>query len=515
MAGYKILLTGVTGYVGGRLLKLLHAAGHQVRAVVRDINRVPPLPEGVEVVEADALDEVALRKAVEGMDIAYYLIHGMGGTREDFEKREVVAASNFAAAAHGSGLQRIIYLGGLGRPEDQLSMHLRTRHLTGDLLRNSGIPVTEFRAGVIIGAGAYSFEILRYLVERLPIMFCPRWVRTRAQPIGTRDVLRYLTECLDVEASKGQIIEIGGRDVLSYEQMMCHYAKIRGLRRWMIPLPLLSPRLSARWIDVVTPIPGRIARFLVDGLRNEVIVTNDLARRLFPWEPIGFDEAVEAALERLAEDSIETSWSGASAVFCLPAHMEQLEATLTKREGMVIERHQRVVAAPAQIVWQVVSSIGGRKGWPWGNRLWALRGLFDRLVGGVGMRRGRRSDAELRRGDVIDFWRVEVCDPERSLLLAAEMKLPGKGWLQFSLEAIDSGRTRLVQTCYYEPHGLSGQLYWNIFLPFHKLLFPGMIRVLKEEAEQLWHQKQPSSSGEQEGSDRPFVGDSSDKDARS
>lgn len=515
MAGYKILLTGVTGYVGGRLLRLLHAAGHQVRVTVRDINRVPSLPEGVEVVEADALDEVALRKAVEGMDIAYYLIHGMGGSREDFEKREVVAASNFAAAAHGSQLQRIIYLSGLGRPEDQLSMHLRTRHLTGDLLRNSGIAVTEFRAGVIIGSGAYSFEILRYLVERLPIMLCPKWVRTKAQPIATRDVLRYLTDCLDVEASIGKIIEIGGRDVLSYAEMMQHYANIRGLRRWLIPVPFLSPRLSARWIDVITPIPSRIAKFLVDGLRNEVIVTSDLAKQLFAWEPMGFDDAVKAALERLAEDSIETSWSGSSAVFCLPAHMDKLEATLTKQEGMIIERHQRVVAAPKEEVWQVVSAIGGRKGWPWGNKLWALRGLLDRFMGGVGMRRGRRSESELRRGDVIDFWRVEVCEPGSNLLLAAEMKLPGKGWLQFSLEQIDSGRTRLVQTCYYEPHGLSGQLYWNIFLPFHKLLFPGMIRVLKEEAEQLWHQKQPSSSGEQVGSDRPYVGDSSDKDAKS
>jgi uncharacterized protein YbjT (DUF2867 family) len=488
----RILLTGVTGYVGGRLLTLLAQQGHHIKALVRDRGRAPPMPPGVEIVQGDALDGQSLLSAMEEVDVAYYLIHGMGGDPKDFTQREVLAASNFAEAARQKGVKRIIYLGGLGQQEDKLSLHLRTRHLTGEVLRCSGIPVTEFRAGVIIGAGAYSFEILRYLTERLPILLCPRWVRTKAQPIAIRDVLRYLVDCLNVPECTGKIIEIGGKDVLTYEDMIRRYANIRHLRRWLIPLPFLSPRLSALWIDLVTPIPSQIARFLVDGLRNEVIVTNDLAKQLFPFEPISYDEAVELALKRIEAGTVETTWSGSSTVFSLPAQAAELPETLGSREGMIIESYQKVVHCPIEHLWKTVIAIGGGNGWPYANLLWVLRGVMDRMMGGIGMRRGRRSQTSLRVGDVVDFWRVEACEEPHLLRLRAEMKLPGQGWLQFSLLRIDDTHCRLVQTCFYEPKGLSGQLYWDLFLPFHKCIFPGMVRNLAKEAEQSWRQQQHS-----------------------
>jgi uncharacterized protein YbjT (DUF2867 family) len=489
----RILLTGVTGYVGGRLLTLLAQQGHAVRAMVRDHRRAPPMPEGAEAVEADALQGDSLLKAMEGIDVAYYLIHGMGGDPVDFTKREVLAASNFAEAARKQGVKRIIYLGGLGKKEDKLSLHLRTRQLTGEVLRASGVPTTEFRAGIIIGAGAYSFEILRYLTERLPILLCPRWVRTKAQPIATKDVLRYLIDCLDIPETVGQIIEIGGRDILSYEEMIRRYAKIRDLKRWLIPLPFLSPKLSALWIDLVTPIPSQIAHYLVEGLRNEVIVTNDLARKLFPFEPMSYDEAVEVALKRIEAGTVETTWSGSSTVFSLPAEAQALDETLSKREGMIIERYQKIVNCPQEHLWKTVVAIGGVNGWPYANLLWVIRGIIDRLIGGIGMRRGRRNQSSLQVGDTVDFWRVESCEPPRLLRLRAEMKLPGRGWLQFELHPIDADHTALIQTCFYEPHGLFGQLYWDIFLPAHQLIFPGMVRNLQKEAEQTWHPQQHSS----------------------
>jgi uncharacterized protein YbjT (DUF2867 family) len=507
----RILITGVTGYVGGRLLTLLASQGHQIRALVRDPGRAPPMPEGAEVIQGDALDGNSLLPAMENIDVAYYLIHGMGGSSEDFSKREVLAASNFAEAARQKGVKRIIYLGGLGKREDQLSLHLRSRQLTGEVLRCSGVPVTEFRAGVIIGAGAYSFEILRYLTERLPILLCPRWVRTKAQPIAIRDVLRYLTDCLQVPESAGKIIEIGGRDVLTYEQMIRRYAAIRHLKRWLIPLPFLSPRLSALWIDLVTPIPSQIARFLIDGLRNEVVVTNDLAKQLFPFEPLGYDESVELALKRIEAGTVETTWSGSSTVFSLPATAEELDQTLSKREGVIIERYQKVVECPQEHLWKTVIAIGGGNGWPYANLLWVIRGLLDRLMGGIGMRRGRRSQTDLRVGDVVDFWRVESCIPPHLLRLRAEMKLPGRGWLQFELQPVDSTHTRLIQTAFYEPKGLWGQLYWDLFLPFHRLIFPGILRNLQKEAQSTWSPQQPSSSAAAEASVPPSAPTSSNK----
>ncbi|MFZ4098757.1 MAG: SDR family oxidoreductase [Chlamydiia bacterium] len=480
-----ILLTGATGYVGGRLLKKLLAEGHKVRVFARDPRRVPIAQHPqLEIMQGDAQDPGAFLQAMEGIDVAYYLIHGMEGSQVGFVDREVAAAHHFARACQQRGVQRIIYLGGLGHEGPELSAHLRARHLTGELLRATGVPVTEFRAAVIIGSGSVSFEMIRYLTERLPVMICPRWVQTRCQPIGIGDVLRYLTEALTQPASTGKIIEIGGADVMTYGQMMQRYAQIRGLRRYLIPVPLLTPYLSGLWIGLVTPIPSTIARFLIEGLRNEVVVESPLAKEIFPFQPMGFDEAVRIALERMQQGSVETTWSGSSAVFGLPADPKGLSPELEQSEGMIMERRSAEINAPISVVWRVISRLGGQEGWPYAQRLWALRGLFDRLIGGVGMRRGRRSPVDLREGDVVDFWRVEACLPEHLLRLRAEMKLPGRGWLQFQLVPLPSGKTECVQTCFFEPKGLWGQLYWSLLFPFHKCIFSGMLQKIQSKAEQ-------------------------------
>lgn len=469
-----VLVTGATGYVGGRLVPRLLNAGYAVRVLVRGGPRrlnSRPWNDEVDIVIGDVLAPETLGAAMTGVDVAYYLIHSMSGSGE-FSTRDVEAARNFASAAAEHGVSGIVYLGGLGNPESDLSEHLRSRQETGKALRQFDVPVTEFRAGMVVGSGSLSFEMMRNLTERLPVMIAPRWVYTKTQPIAIRDVLNYLVAALETPQSKGQIIEIGCPDVLTYADMMMTYARLRGLRRIIIRVPVLTPRLSSYWVHWMTPVPASVATPLIEGLRNELVVRDDRARKLFPEiEPIDFATAVRLALTRVEQGEIETLWSDA-----LASSQGDIEPVyLTQEQGMLIERRQKMVEAPAAAVYRAFASLGGDQGWPPYNSLWQLRGMLDRLVGGVGMRRGRRHPTDVRQGEALDFWRVEMVQPDRLLRLRAEMKLPGEGWLQFEVNEAEDGRSELVQTAYFAPKGLPGLLYWYAIYPLHSLIFSRMI----------------------------------------
>lgn len=476
-----ILVTGATGYVGGRLVPRLLDMGYNVRIMVRDPARLVGRPwlEQVDVVRGDVLKPDTLPAALQGIDAAYYLIHSMSGNN-DFEERDTTAARNFGDAAKAAGVSRIIYLGGLGDPEASLSTHLRSRQETGDTLRASGIPVTEFRAGVVVGSGSISFEMVRYLTERVPILVCPRWVFTRTQPIAIRNALAYLIAALDTPQSIGKIIEIGSPDQISYKDMMLVYARLRGLTRYVLPVPVLTPRLSSYWVHFVTPIPSDIARPLIEGLRNESVVRNDLAHEIFPQiEPMGYEQAVSLALDRLTASEVETSWSDSLA----SSQGDTAPVVLTTYEGMLLERRQRQVNASPETVFKTVTGLGGKRGWLAYNWAWRVRGVMDSMIGGVGFRRGRRHPDDLRAGDALDFWRVEAIDENKMLRLRAEMLLPGRGWLQFKVEPLDNGGARLTQTAFFAPKGLFGLLYWYILYPIHGLIFSSLIDKISDLAE--------------------------------
>lgn len=475
----RVLVTGATGYIGGRLVPALLAAGHEVRCFARDPARLADRFDGVEIARGDVFDAQAVRAAMAGCDVAYYLIHSMSDVRRDFTRRDREAARTFGRAAAEAGIARIVYLGGLGDDDERarLSRHLRSRHEVGEELRAGGVPVTEFRAAVIVGSGSVSFEMVRYLTERLPVMIAPKWVRTRIQPIFVRDVIAYLVAALAHEESTGRIVEIGGADVLSYGEMMLRYAAIRGLSRRIVIVPFFTPRLSSYWVHLVTPIPARIARPLIDGLFNEVVVRDDAARTLFPSiVPIGYDEAVTRALDRYASTGPQTTWFDAFDVKTLPGEFAG------STQGMLIDRRERLSDAPPREVFRVFASLGGTRGWLYADFLWELRGFLDRLVGGIGIRRGRRSATELRVGDAVDFWRVEVIRPYSVLRLRAEMKLPGYAWLQFEALPREDGGTCLRQTAFFEPRGVFGFLYWYSVLPFHEFIFGNMATRIVEAA---------------------------------
>jgi uncharacterized protein YbjT (DUF2867 family) len=481
MTSPLILVTGATGYIGGRLIPHLLSSGHRVRVLVRDASRLQGRAwvDQVEIIQGDVLDPASLAPAMSGVFAAYYLIHSMSG--ENFHERDLVAAANFGQVAGAAGVQRIIYLGGLGDPKTDLSMHLRSRQQTGQALAAGGVPVTEFRSAVVVGSGSVSFEMIRNLTERLPVMICPQWVYTRVQPIGIRDVLDYLTAALAVEESAGRVIEIGGADILTYAEMMQGYAAVRGLRRWLISIPVLTPRLSSYWVHWTTPVPSEIARPLIEGLRNEVIVRDDSAHLLFPHiRPLDYRTAVARALAKLDAKNVETTWSDALA----SSRGDKPSVILSRQEGMIVERRQQEVqASPAQ-TFAAFTGLGGKRGWLYWNWAWRLRGVIDRLVGGVGLRRGRRHATELRVGDAVDFWRVEAVETGRMLLLRAEMKLPGLAWLQFETAPLGDGRSLLRQNAFFAPKGLSGLVYWYLLYPAHRFIFSGMAQALAQLAEQ-------------------------------
>jgi len=475
-----ILVTGATGYVGGRLVPRLLESGYKVRCLARDASRLKNRWNRAEIFQGDVLDENSLKKALKGIDTAYYLIHSMGSDSE-FSKTDIIAAENFARAAENQKVKRIIYLGGLVSPDENLSKHLSSRLQTGETLRKFSVPLTEFRAGVIVGSGSLSFEMIRYLTERLAVMITPKWVNTKTQPIAIRDVLRYLIDALKVEKSTGEIIEIGGEDILTYKDLMSIYAEVRGLKRYFIKVPVLTPRLSSHWIGFVTPLPSRIAKPLVDGLKNELICKSTKAKELFNFIPISYKQAVELALQRNKEGKTETIWFSA---YSSGAKNKVTPLHLTQKEGMIIEKRETIVEADVEPVFKAFTSLGGKSGW-YANFLWRIRGYIDLFWGGVGLRRGRRSETELLLGDPLDFWRVEEIEENKLLRLRAEMKLPGKAWLQFQVEENSNGNSTLTQTAFYEPKGLWGLMYWYSVYPLHGLIFGGMIKSIKKSAENM------------------------------
>jgi len=473
----RVLLTGATGYIGGRLAPRLIQAGYRVRCVARSPRKLEDRPwasdPAVEIVESDVADSDRVAEVMRGCVAAYYLVHSMMATTGDFAERDRALARSFAAAARDAGLPRIIYLGGLGEMGKNLSEHLRSRREVERVLASTDVPVTVFRAAMIIGSGSASFEILRYLVERLPIMITPRWVRTESQPIAVRDVLRYLVACLDVAETKGLTLDIGGPVVVTYQQLMKVMAEERGLRRRsVIPVPVLTPKLSSLWIGLVTPVPSVIGRPLAEGLRNRVVCRNDEARRLMPSELLSPREAIRAALGRI-EDGVETIWTDAGLV---PGDPDWAGGTVFEDR-----RSARVRGSPER-VWRAICRIGGGHGWYAADILWRVRGWVDKLVGGPGLRRGRRSPSEVGYGDALDFWRVIGIEEGRRLTLRAEMRLPGEAVLEFRIEP-EGEHCTLIQTARFRPRGLLGLAYWYAVLPLHGIVFSGMLNGIRRAAE--------------------------------
>jgi uncharacterized protein YbjT (DUF2867 family) len=472
-----ILLTGATGYVGGRLLKALQAAGYPVRCLARhpEFLALRVSPETA-IVKGDCLDAASLPGACAGVHTAYYLVHSMGSTG-DFTEQDRAAAANFGAAAHAAGVQRIIYLGALGEVGARLSTHLRSRHETGAALRASGVPVTELRASIILGSGSLSFELIRALVERLPVMVCPRWVRTPAQPIAIEDVLAYLLAAIELPRGQDGIFEIGGADRVSYAGIMKEYAGQRGLRRLMIPVPFLTPWLSSLWLGLTTPVYARVGRKLIESVEYETTVRDDRALRVFPIHPMGLSRAIQRAIANEDQEYAVTRWSDAISSTGMPKSWGGMRFGTR----LVDSRAVHVPVSPA-MAFAAIQRIGGATGWYYGNRLWKVRGFIDLLCGGVGMRRGRRHPEELAVGDTVDFWRVEAYEPGRRLRLVAEMKLPGRAWLEFEVEP-DGAGAMIRQTAVFDPVGLLGLLYWYGIYPLHARVFAGMLRGVARTAE--------------------------------
>jgi len=479
-----ILVTGATGYVGGRLVPRLLEAGYRVRCLVRDQKRLEGRPwlDRVEVVNGDVLVPGALNEAMQGVSTAYYLIHGKQGGRIN-ATRDLEVARNFAEAAREADIERIIYLGELVDPTTNLSPYLRARHETGYILRHSTVPVTEFRAGMIVGSGSALFEMIRYLSEREPVLVCPAWFFSEAQPIAIRDVLSYLIAALESPESVGRMLEIGGATRLTYADMLLGYARERGLKRILIRTPFYAPRLSAYWVHMVTPIHWRVVLPLIEGLRARLIVRDQAARKLFPQiKPLDFQTAVHLALGRIQRDNVETSWS--DALVTVAGDVKPYQFVV--EEGMYVEKRQLLLDLSSQDVFRSYMGIGGGRGWLYMDWAWGFRGWLDKAVGGVGLRRGRRHPDEIRAGESLDFWRVEEVQKNRLLRLRAEMKLPGKAWLQF--ESTPQGdQTLLTVTAYFAPYGLFGFLYWYAMWPFHKYIFDGLTRRVASRARVLAH----------------------------
>ncbi len=465
-----ILVLGATGYIGRRLVPRLVAKGHEVRTFVRRPSKAAITGcEHCRIIQGDVLDKASLEGAMDGIDVVYYLVHSMAHGEEEFERRDRVAATNVADVARRRGVKRIIYLGGLGRRDVPQSAHLKSRHEVGHLLRSSGIPVTEFRAAVIVGSGSASFEMMHHLVNRLPVMICPRWVMVRTQPIAVKDVLAYLLEALERNESAGLSIDIGGPQVLTYREMMLTVAKVLGLKRLLLQVPVLTPRLSSYWVNLVTPIPTSLARALIESLRSETICENDIAQRIFDCRPVDFETAVRTALERVTTSSVESTWTQADRA--RPEEPIDPSHLLSDRQSV------ETTASPERL-FAAVSAIGGETGWYYADWLWKVRGFIDKQLGGVGLRRGRRHRTDIRPGEALDFWRVEEVVPGVRLVLRAEMIVWGQAWLEFVVERLEHGGSRLVQTARYYPKGIFGFIYWYSIYPIHAAVFRGMARSI-------------------------------------
>jgi len=481
----KILVTGASGYVGGRLVTALLADQMQVRVFVRDARKIKGQlwSDKVEIAEGNANNYESTLAALTDVHTAFYLLHSIN-LGPNFDEIESAMARNFAKAAEAAGVKQIVYLGGIAN-DTKTSKHLQSRANTGKELATTSVPVMELRAGIIIGSGSASFEMLRHLTHRLPVMTTPKWVSNKTHPIAIRDVLWYLRNVAKIEKPVAGIFDIGGPEVLSYAEMMQKFAKISGLRsRWIIKVPVLTPGLSSLWIGLVTPVPTALARPLVGSLISEVVA--DPAKsinQIIPLPPEGLIDvagAIELALTNTSGNNVSTRWSDAT----LPTAPWQKAQSDPEWAGETLYKDTRKQITPASVesLWKTVEQIGGDNGWYGSDFLWFLRGLLDRLIGGVGLRRGRRDPLHLRVGDSLDFWRVEIVEPEKVLKLYAEMILPGKAWLEFKIEKLPNGESKLTQEASYSPRGLGGQLYWFAVSPLHFLVFPTMLRNIVRSA---------------------------------
>jgi uncharacterized protein YbjT (DUF2867 family) len=477
----RILVTGVTGYIGGRLAPRLLEAGYRVRVLVRDKSRLAGRPwiEDVEVADGDALVPGPLTQALQGVDTAFFLLHSQRGGKE-FINRNLTVARNFASAARSAGVRHIIFLGGLGAEDADRSGLRASQRETAEILRRSGIPLTEFRSGAVIGSGSVLFEIVRYIAERSPVTLCPKWLSTPIQPIAVRDLLGYLILAVCTPAARGKIIEIGGPEVTSLFEMVRAYAQVRGFRRGFIRLPWFLPFFSSRWVHWITPIPADLARTRIDGLYRPCVVESNTAEGIFGPQPLmHYREFLQRAIDKMECGEVETTWTDA-----LASSQGDLQPhSLEFQEGLILEHQQRLAAAPPKDVFHVFTSLGGEKGWFYMDWIWRFRAWLDRLAGGVGMKRGRRHPQDVRPGDVVDFWRVEKVEEGRLLRLRAEMRMFGLGWLEFLAVPFDTGKTRLLITAYYLPKGFLGILYWQFLKPIHATLFSGLIRAICRRAE--------------------------------
>lgn len=472
-----VLVVGGTGYVGGRLIPLLQQLPVKLRCAARNPENLRQrLRAETEIVQADVLDPETLADALQGVHTAYYLVHSMG-TASDFEDDDRRGARNFAMAARDAGVSRVIYLGGLGVTDERLSKHLRSRQEVGQILKESGAQIIEFRASIIIGSGSLSFEMVRSLVRKLPIMIWPKWVSTEASPIAIEDVLAYLTEVLEHPLGESQVYEIGGLDRVSYGDIMLEYARQRGLKRWTIPVPFISPRLSALWLGFVTPVYARVGRKLVESARNPTVVTDQRALNAFDIKPRGLSEAIERALRNEDQEFAESRWSDAMSSTGRPNRYGGVPFG-----SRLVDSRTVNVDVPAAIAFVPIRRIGGTSGWYYANWLWKVRGALDLLIGGVGLRRGRRNAEDIGVGETLDCWRVEQFIPDRLLRLSAEMKLPGRAWLEFEVQPETSTTSVIRQTAVFDPIGLWGLAYWYGIWPLHQLVFNGMLRGVAKAA---------------------------------
>jgi len=471
----RILVTGATGYIGGRLVPALLERGYAVRVMAREPLKLSrKVWPNVEIVRGDVLDPASLGAALEGVDVAYYLVHSMTTSGHGFVDRDRTGADNFQQAAAAHGVRRIVYLGGLGRSGPELSEHLRSRHETGEVLRRGIVPVTELRAAIIVGSGSASFTILHDLVRKLPFMICPRWVRSRCEPIAIRQVIAYLIGVLDEPRTIGETLEIGGGEIMTYESMMRRCAAVLGRKLYILNVPVLTPALSSYWLNLVTHVPMSLARPLVEGLRNDVVCTDNRIREWIAAPPITYDEAVRIAVSKTERGEEESIWSDATTIEYAPAEFA--------REALLKDERSVTVAAPVEVLFRVIERIGGENGWYHADWLWNLRAAIDYLLGGIGMRRGRHDRVHLAVGDPVDFWRVETLERERRVVLRAEMMLPGVARLTFET-APSEGGSQLSVKAHFWPHGLWGRLYWYAVVPLHEYVFNGMVQAIKGVAE--------------------------------
>jgi len=473
----NILVAGASGYIGGQLIPRLQTLGHHVVCLVRSPERLNGQRwESVEIRQADLLNPTSLGGVMQGIEVAYYLVHSMADGVQGFIERDYSAAENFGAAAKAAGVKRIIYLGGLGECGNLISPHLKARQQVGDRLRSSGVPVTEFRAAIIIGSGSMSFEMIRYLTERLPILVTPKWITTLCQPIAIENVLDYLTLSLIEPRSIGSIFEIGGPDVLTYKDIMWGYAKARQLKRKLVNVPFLSMPMLAIGADVVTPLPYPYLRILIEGLKSEVVVRDPSALEVFGLKLTSYAWAVKQALELPGDGDVSAYWQGGNANL-LPGKTQK------DVEGVFIEQRRVETTASPEEVFNTFSGLGGKKGWYFGDWLWQLRGLLDRLAGGPGMRGGRRCEEELQPGDILDGYRVDFIEAGRMLRLRNEMKAPGAAWMQFEAVPGRRGKSMYVQTAFFAPRGVAGVAYWYALYPFHQIIFNGLSRAIVRRTE--------------------------------